>query len=58
MTNMSSVAPAYHERRRQGEPALTKRFCGFDSWLVLGHEFIPKTLKMGVIPACIVFMMK
>ena len=40
-----------------GNLAPTKRFCGFDSWLVLG-PVIPKTLKMGVVPACMVLMMK
>ena len=40
-----------------GEPALTKRLCGFDSQLVLG-PVIPKTLEMGVVPACMVLTMK
>ena len=39
-----------------GDLALTKRFCGSDSWLVLG-PVIPKTL-LGVVPACMVLMMK
>ena len=41
----------------RGYLAPTKRFCGFDSRLVLG-PVIPKTLKMGVVPACMVLMMK
>ena len=40
-----------------GDQALTKWFYGFNSRLVLG-PVIPKTLKMGVIPACMVLMMK
>ena len=36
---------------------MTKWFYGFNSKLVLG-PVIPKTLKMGVVPACMVFMMK
>ena len=31
--------------------------CGFDSRLLLG-PVIPKTLKMGVVPACMVLTMK
>ena len=57
MTNRPSVAPADRKRRRQGDPALIKRFCGFDSPLVLG-PVIPKTLKMGMVPACKVLRMK
>ena len=57
MTNRSSVAPADCKRRRWGDPALTKRICGFDSRLLLG-PVIPKTLKMGVVPPCMVLMMK
>ena len=57
MTNRSSVAPADHKRRRWGDLAPTKRFCGFDSWLVLG-PVMPKTLKVGGIPVCMVLMMK
>ena len=34
----------------RGDPALTKRFYGFDSQLVLG-PVIPKTLKMVVVAA-------
>ena len=41
----------------RGDLAPTQRFCGFDSRLVLG-PVIPKTLKMGVVPACMVLMMK
>ena len=37
--------------------APTKRFSGLDSRFVLG-PVIPKTLKMGVVPACMVLMMK
>ena len=55
--NRSSVAPANCKRRHRRDPALTKRFCGFDSRLVLG-PVIPKTLRMGVVPACMVLMMK
>ena len=33
------------------DPALTKWFYGFDSWLVLG-AVIPKTIKMSVVPVC------
>ena len=40
-----------------GDLAPTKRFCGFDSRLVLG-PVIPKTLFTGVVPACMVLMMK
>ena len=53
MTNRSSGAPADPKRGRKGDLAPTKRFCGFDSWLVLG-PVIPKTLKMGVVSACMV----
>ena len=41
----------------RGNPGLTKRFCGFDSRLMQG-PVIPKTLQMGVVPACIVLTMK
>ena len=41
----------------RGDPALTKRFHGFNSRLLLG-PVIPRTLKMGVVPACMVLMMK
>ena len=37
--------------------APTKRFCGFDSRLVIG-PFTPKTLKMGVVLPCMVLTMK
>ena len=40
----------------RGDPALTKRFFGFDSRLLLG-PVIPKMLKMGVVPACMVLRM-
>ena len=40
-----------------GDLAPTKRCCGFDSRLLLG-PVITKTLKMGVVPACMVLMMK
>ena len=40
----------------RGNPA-TKRICGFASRLLLG-PVIPKTLKMGVAPPCMVFTMK
>ena len=34
-------------------------FYGFNSRLVLGPvDVIPKTLEMGVVPACMVLMMK
>ena len=56
MTNSSSVAPAVKGDDRR-DLAPTKRFCGFDSRLVLG-PVIPKTLKMGVVSACMVLMMK
>ena len=57
MTNRSSVTPADHKGNDRGDLALTKRFCGLDSRLVLG-PVIPKTLKIGVVPACLVLMMK
>ena len=41
----------------RGDLAQTKRFWGYDSRLVLG-PVIPKTLKMGVIPACMVLINK
>ena len=41
----------------RGDLVPTKRFCGFDSRLVLG-PVIPKTLNMGVVPACLILMMK
>ena len=41
----------------RGDPELTKRICGFHSRLVLG-PVIPQTLKMGVVPACMVLTMK
>ena len=40
-----------------GDPALTQVFYGFNSRLVFG-PVITKTLKMGVVPACMVLMMK
>ena len=52
--NRSSVSPA---DRNRGDPALTKWFYGFNSRLLLG-PVIPKTLKMGVVPACMVLTMK
>ena len=55
MTNRSSVARATRDDRV--DPAPTKMIYGFDSRLLLG-PVIPKTLKMGVVPACIVLMMK
>ena len=39
------------------DPAPTKWFYGIYSRLVLGLV-IPKTLKMGVVPACMVLRMK
>ena len=48
MMNRSSNKIVKGDNR--GDRALTKRF---DSRLVLG-PVIPKTLKMGVVPACIV----
>ena len=44
-------------RDTRGDPALTKWFHWFDSRLVLG-PVIPKTLKMVVLPACMVLWMK
>ena len=41
----------------QKKKAPTKRFFGFNSQSVLG-PVIPKTLEMGVFPACMVLMMK
>ena len=41
----------------RGDPALNKRICGFDSRLLLG-PVKPKTLKMGVVPACMVLKIK
>ena len=41
----------------RGDPALTKRVFWFDYRLVLG-PVVPKTLKMGVVPVCIVLRMK
>ena len=55
MTNRPSVLIIKGDNR--GDPALTKRIWGFDSRLVLG-PVIPKTLKMVVVPACIVLRMK
>ena len=40
-----------------GHPALTKRFYEFDSQWVQG-PVIPKTLKIGVVPACMVLRKK
>ena len=37
-----------------GDPALTKRICGFDSRLLLG----PVIPKMGVVSSCMVLTMK
>ena len=36
MINRSSVAPADLKGDDRGDPALTKRICGFDSRLLLG----------------------
>ena len=52
--NRPSVAPA---DRKRGDQALTKWFYGFNSRLVL-VPVITKTLKMGVVPACMVLMIK
>ena len=41
----------------RGDQALTKRCGGYDSQLVLG-PVIPKTFKMVVVPACMVFRIK
>ena len=41
----------------RGDPALTKWFYGFDTRLVLGPVIL-KTLKMGVVAACMVLGMK
>ena len=57
MTNWSSVAPADLKGDDRGNPALNKWFYGFNSRLVLG-QVIPKTLNMGVVPACLVLMIK
>ena len=57
MTNRSSVAPAVVKGNDRGDPALTKRICGFDSPLLLGPVIL-KTLKMGVVPSCMVLTMK
>ena len=57
MTNRSSVVLAHCKGDDRGDPALTKWFCGFDSQLVLG-PVMPKTLKMGVVTACMVLVMK
>ena len=54
MTNRPSVALAGVDR---GDPALTKWINGLNSRLLLG-PVVPKTLKMGVIPACMVLRMK
>ena len=40
-----------------GDPALIKWVYGFDSGLLPGLV-IPKTVKKGVIPACMIFRMK
>ena len=55
MTKRPSVAPVKGNDR--GDSALTKWFYGFNSWLVVG-PVIPNTLKMGVVPACMVLRMK
>ena len=52
MTNRFSVAHAIVK----GDSVLKKWFYGFNSWLVLG-PVIPKTLKVGVVPACVVLRM-
>ena len=41
----------------RGDTALTKWFYGMNSWLMLG-PVIPKTLEMGMVPACMILMMK
>ena len=57
VTNRSSVAPADRKRRSLGggggDTALTKWFYGLNSRLVLG-PVIPNTLKIGVVPPCVV----
>ena len=55
MTNRPSVALLIVKGDNRGDSALTKRFYGFNSRLVLG-PVIPKTLKM--VPACMVLRMK
>ena len=46
MTNRPSVGPADRKRQKKGEPALTERFCGFDSRLLLGPVHT-KDVKSG-----------
>ena len=41
----------------RGDPALTKRFCGFDSRLVLGPVIL-NNFEMGVVSSCMVLTMK
>ena len=55
--NRPSVALLIVKGDNRGDPALTKRICGVDSQLVLG-PVIPKTLKMGVVPTCMVLTMR
>ena len=57
MTNRPSVALLIVKGDDRGDSALTKWFYGFNFRLVLG-PVIPKTLKMGVVPACMVLRMK
>ena len=57
VTNRSSVAPVDCKKDDKRDSALTKRICWIDSQLLLG-PLIPKTLKMGVVPTCIVLTMK
>ena len=51
---VSAGFPLSHDRRN---PALTKLFYGFNSWLVLA-PVIPKTLKMRVVSPCLVLTTK
>ena len=58
MTKRPSVDPLLIVKDDdRGDPALTKWFFGFNSRLMLG-PVITKTLKMGVVPACMVLRMK
>ena len=53
----SAVAPADRKRRRYGGPSTDQE----DLWVQFSVDaelVIPKTLKMGVVPACMVLMMK
>ena len=57
MKNRSSVAPADRKRRRKGGPSTDQEVLWVRFPVAAGSSHT-KTSKMGVVPACMVLMMK